>query len=89
MLETGDIEEDLTKLQIEAAYWIGKRSDALDLDISRSARLEFFHCDVFKEFSYYWLGENYVVGTMDDLVVDGMCNDSTRLLSKVHVKGQQ
>ena len=57
---------------LEAAYWIGKRSDALHLDISRSARLEFFHCDVFKECSFQWLGENYVVDTMDHLVVDGM-----------------
>ena len=63
--------DNIDKLQMEATYWIGGKSDSSHGDMSRSSRLEVFHSDVFKDFGRRWLGENYAVGELDELGVEG------------------
>ena len=63
--------DNIDKLQMEATYWIGGKSHC-DRDMSRSSRLEVFHSDVFKDLGgRQWLGENYAVGELDELGVEG------------------
>ena len=74
-LGTWDLHGDdyMAQFQIETAYRV-KGSIVPGrgpLDMANSRSLSSFHSSMFKQFSYYRLGDSYQVGTVEDRAVDG------------------